>query len=334
MRKTGLSIIVVLMLFIVGCSIGGQSGDEGDNIAPFTGLETTEDITKRPVAVMVSNQKAARPQTGLSKADIVFEMLTEGNITRFMAIYQSEEPGVVGPVRSAREYFADLAGNYDAIYTYQGAATHINELIKEKDIEHLEGAQYEDDGNLFVRETFRKSPHNSYLQFGAVYDVAKDKGYDVNLDIAPLTFLEKGEDVEGEDANYVKIDYYGGVPIVEYTYDASSKKYVRYNDGEQTIELESEKPLEFDNLFIVEADHEVIDDESRRAIDINSGGKGYLLQRGKVQYVEWENQDGRIVPVLDGEVVPFVPGQTWINFVQTEPELGVTEQVQIENKDK
>lgn len=334
MRKNWSISFLVLLLFIAGCSIGGQSGEEGDNIAPFTGIKTTEDITKRPVAVMVSNQNAARPQTGLSKADIVFEMLTEGNITRFMAIYHSTEPDVVGPVRSAREYFADLAGNYDAIYTYQGAAAHINELIKEKGIDHLEGAQYDDDGNLFVRETFRKSPHNSYLQFGAVYDVAKEKGYEVNSDIAPLSFVEKEETIEGEDANYVKIDYYGGVPIVEYKYDASNKKYIRYNDGEQTVELESEKPIEFDNLLIVEADHEVIDDESRRAIDINSGGKAYLLQRGKVQYVEWENQDGRIVPVLDGEVVPFVPGQTWINFVQTEPESSVEKQVQIENKDK
>ena len=325
-----------MVLFIVGCSniLDSSPEDNEVNIYPYTGKETTEDVTKRPVAVMVSNQTQARPQSGLSKADIVFEMLTEGNVTRFMAIYQSMEPDVVGPVRSAREYFFDLADNYEAVYIYQGAANFINDLIKEKDIDHLEGAQYDDDGHLFVREPFRKTPHNSYLQFNAVYDVIEEEGYEHQLDIPPLPFLDKGEEVEGEEANYIKIDYYGGNPIVEYEYDETIDKYVRYNDGEQTIELESEKPIEFDNLFIVEADHEVIDDELRRAIDIHSGGNAYLFQQGKMQHVQWENQDGQIVPVKDGEVVPFVPGQTWINFVQTVPESGVKEQVQFENKEK
>lgn len=121
MRKIALSILALLMLISVGCSNEKEQADEV-NLAPFTGEETTGDVTKRPVAVMVSNQTQARPQTGLSKADIVFEMLTEGNVTRFMAIYQSEDPEVVGPVRSAREYFFELADNYDAIYTYHGAA--------------------------------------------------------------------------------------------------------------------------------------------------------------------------------------------------------------------
>lgn len=121
---------------------------------------------------------------------------------------------------------------------------------------------------------------------------------------------------------------------MEYEYDTTLDQYIRFNDDEQTVELESEKPIMIDNLLIVEADHEVIDDELRRSIDIHSGGKAYLFQRGKVQYVDWENVDGKIVPVQDGEVVPFVPGNTWINFVQTAPESDVTEQVQIENKEK
>lgn len=322
------------MLIIAGCSNKGDEQEEATNIYPLTGKNTTEEITNRPVAVMVSNQMQARPQTGLSKADIVFEMLTEGNVTRFMAIYQSMNPDVVGPVRSAREYFFDLADDYDALYVYHGAANFVNDLIKEKEIDYIDGAKYDDDGELFVREAFRKTPHNSYLQFEAVSEVAKEKGYEVEAEIPSLNFLEKGDEVDGEAANYVKIDYYGGTPIVEYEYDTETKKYMRYGDDEQTIELESEQPIGVDNLFIVEADHEVIDDEQRRDIDIHSDGKGYLLQRGKVQYVDWENQDGRIVPVKDGEIVPFVQGQTWINFVQTEPEKDVEEQVQIENKEK
>lgn len=131
MRKIGISILSLLMLVIVGCAKEEEPAD-GVKITPFTGEATTENITNRPVAVMVSNQTQARPQTGLSKADIVFEMLTEGNVTRFMAIYQSQDPDVVGPVRSAREYFFDLANDYGALYTYHGAANFVNDLIEEK----------------------------------------------------------------------------------------------------------------------------------------------------------------------------------------------------------
>src|SRR5690625_2031129 len=83
------------------------------NTFPLTGIETEEEVTNRAIAVMVNNHPQARPQSGLSKADIVFEMLTEGNITRFLAIYQSTPPEVVGPVRSAREYYFTLASGYD-----------------------------------------------------------------------------------------------------------------------------------------------------------------------------------------------------------------------------
>lgn len=349
MRKfTILFISLLVLLFVlVACSKktendqnGGadvqpskQVKDEGEyNIFPFTGLETTDDVSYRAVAVMVSNQKQARPQTGLSKADIVFEMLTEGNITRYMAIFHSTPPKAVGPVRSAREYFFTLADNYDALYVFSGAANFVNDMIVERGIEHFQGDSYSGNGPLFIREDFRVTPHNLYLQLDAIDDEAQKKGYDIEATYEPLPFLEEDSEMDGEDANYAKIDYYGGTPIVEFKYDESTQKYTQYMNQEQTVELENEVPIEIDNVFIVEAYHEVIDKQQRRYIDIDSGGKGYLLQRGKVQYVEWENRDGRIIPVQDGQVVPFVPGQTWISFVQTEPEPGVIEQVFIGNE--
>lgn len=303
-----------------------------DLIFPYTGIATDELPKERAVAVMVSNQVKDRPQSGLTQADIVYEMLVEGNITRFMAIYHSNPPEAVGPVRSAREYFFTLAQAYEAIYVYQGAANFINDMIMDRNIDHLQGLMYDNDGHLFVREDFRKTPHNSYLQFAAVHDVAAGKGYEVNVEHEALEFLKVDEEINGEPANYVKIDYYGGVPIVEFKYDKQTEKYTRYNDQEITIELDTEALIQIDNLFIVEAEHEVFDDMGRRKIDIESGGTGYLLQKGQVQYVQWENRDGKIIPVKNGEVLPLVPGQTWISFVQTIPEPGVKQQVTIENQ--
>lgn len=344
MRKLSFLLIIVLVTMFIGCSKKNTGTEDGGNhvnssespvrkdVYPFTGLETKDQAENRSVAVMVSNQVQDRPQSGLTKADIVYEILVEGNITRFMAIYHSEAPESVGPVRSAREYFFTLAQGYDAIYVYQGAANFVNEMIQERNIDHLQGAMYDNDGHLFVREDFRDIPYNSYLQFGAVHEVAADKGYEVEKEYEALSFMKEADEIIGDDANYVKLDYYGGVPIVEFMYNEDTEKYRRYHDQEITYELASEEDIQIDNLFIVEADHTVFDDVGRRAIDLEAGGNAYLLQKGKVQYVEWKNIDGKILPVKDDEVLPFVAGQTWISFVQTVPQPGVKQQVTIENK--
>lgn len=341
MRKTSLIILIIaITLIAVACSKkdegakekGSTTNNEATpetNIYPYTGIKTDDEVTDRAIAVMVNNHPQARPQSGLSKADIVFEMLTEGDITRFLAIYQSTAPEVVGPVRSAREYFFTLADEgYDAIYVYHGAANFVNDMIKTRGIENLPGAVYDNDGHLFVRESFRKAPHNSYFQFGAAYDVAEEKGYDTKLNYEALLFTDDESDVEGEEANSVQINY-SSTSTVRFDYDESDQKYTRYNDGEQTVELDTNEPIKVDNVFVVETEHRVIDEERRRFIDIESGGSAYLFQRGKVQKIDWENRDGRIIPVKDGQVVPFVPGQTWINFVPTTPAKGVSEQIQI-----
>lgn len=300
------------------------------NRYPFTGVYTDDDVSHRAVAIMVSNQTQARPQSGLQEADIIFEFLTEGNITRYMALYHSEKPKKVGPVRSAREYFFTLADYYGAIYMYQGAANFVNEMIYNRGIEHIQGLYYDNDGKVFVREDFRVTPHNSYVIFDGVYDTAAEKGYETTYDHKPLSFLDETDEVSGEDANYVKIDYYGGTPIMEFTYDEVTQKYTQTMDKNQTSDLETETAIAVDNLFIIETDHEVIDKQLRRRIDIDSGGEGYLLRQGKVEHVQWENQAGYIVPVKDGNVFPFVQGKTWISVVQTKPEPGVKEQVVIE----
>jgi len=295
---------------------------------PLTGERTHDEVKDRIVAVMVNNHEHARPQSGLSKADIVFEILAEGDITRFLALFQSDMPDVVGPVRSAREYYFKLAKKYDALYVFHGAANFVSDMINQQDIDHLDGSVYDNDGYLFKRESFRESPHNSYLQFDAVYKVAKDKGYyttfDHNIDL-PFT----NDDITGEDVSHVEIAYVGKNPshVVEYIYDEEHNVYMRYEDDEQTVDLETKEPLEMENVFIIETTHEVIDREGRRQIDLDTYGRAYLLQRGKLQEVEWQSIAGVIMPRKNGRAVGFVPGKTWINVVPKDP--GIEQSVQI-----
>lgn len=295
--------------------------EQEENTYPFTGINTDEAIDQRPVAVMVNNHPKARPQSGLSQADVVFEILAEGSITRFLAIYQSEEPEVVGPVRSAREYYFDLANGYDAIYVYHGAANFVEDMIQKRGVENINGASYDNDGQVFKRESFREAPHNSYLLFDAVNDIAEQKGYETETDVAPLLFSEsEADDIEGEPGKQVTIAYDSNWQV-QYEYDEEDERYLRSSDGEPTVELNTEEQIYADNVFIVEAQHEVIDGEGRRAIDFESGGNAYLLQNGKIQEVEWKNVDGRITPVQEGEPIELVPGKTWVNVVPSSPGL-------------
>jgi hypothetical protein len=289
---------------------------------PLTGVGSETEIDGRAVAVMVNNHPKARPQSGLHKADIVYELLAEGDVTRFLAVFQSEKPENIGPVRSARDYYIDLAKGLNALFIAHGYSEEARELLEQNFVDNLNGMVY--DGTLFKRASFRAAPHNSYITYENVLKGAKEKKYSMNQSPPAFQFLseEDSESISGEEANSVMVSYSAsGVFNSTYEYDDSVGKYKRYSDGEQTIDYETKEPILIDNLFIIETTHQVIDDAAHKEIDLESGGSGYLLQKGKVIEVEWKNENGLIVPVRNGEVVPFVPGKTWVNVVPTNPGL-------------
>lgn len=311
-----LVFLLLSISLVTSCSnVSKEEVKEGNEPAvyPLTGLEAENEFN-RPLAVMVNNQSQARPQSGLSQADLVFEALTEGNITRFMAVYQSEKPEQVGPVRSAREYFFELAKGYDAIYIYHGSAKFIQKILNQSGTDYMNGAKYDNNGVLFKRESFRVAPHNSYLQYGAVFDQAKKLTYSLENKTKPLPFIDASE-VTGESVDEIKVPYSNSDnPLITYKYDAEREKYMRF-EGEQTIELDSNEPILLDNVFVIEATHSIIDDDGRRFIDVTSGGEGMLFQKGKAQKVDWINEAGKIIPVNEALDVGFVPGKTWINII-------------------
>lgn len=289
---------------------------------PLSGIGSEVKTEGRAVAVMVNNHPLARPQSGLNKADIVYEVLAEGDVTRFLAVFQSEQPTNIGPVRSARAYYIDLAKGLDALYIAHGYSEEARQMLESNQIDNLNGMVY--DGTLFKRSSTRKAPHNSYITYENVLEGAKQKKYSMEKSPAPFTFLseEDSKTITGTDALSVKISYSkGGISDSIYEFDNTLGKYKRFSGGDQTVDLETKEPILLDNIFIIETTHQVIDAASHNKIDLKSGGKGYLLQKGKVNEVDWKNNNGRIVPVKDGVEVPFVQGKTWVNVVPTNPGL-------------
>ncbi|PAE23596.1 DUF3048 domain-containing protein [Bacillus sp. 7894-2] len=299
---------------------------------PLTGFGSETEVDGRAVAVMINNHPKARPQSGLNQADVVYEMLAEGDVTRFLAIFQSERPDMIGPVRSSRDYYIELAKGYDSLYIAHGYSPEAKELLDQGYVDNLNGMQY--DGTLFKRESFRKAPHNSYISFDNVLKGAKEKNYAMEDEPKSLKFLSKEEvkAIQGEKADSAMISYLDNELFnVIYEYDAGLEKYKRYSNGELTADYKSGEPALLDNIFIAEADHRVVDSAGRRDINLTSGGKGYLLQKGKVTEVQWENIDGRILPVLNGQQTGLVPGKTWINIVPSNPGLEQTVSFEAKN---
>ncbi|WP_041580224.1 DUF3048 domain-containing protein [Bacillus sp. 1NLA3E] len=303
---------------------------EFPNYFPLTGIGTKEEVGGRAVAVMVNNHPKARPQTGLDKADIVYELLAEGNVTRFLAIFQSEKPEKIGPVRSAREYYIKLAKAYDSLYIAHGYSPDAKEMLDNGYIDNLNGMQY--DGTLFKRSTDRVAPHNSYITYEKILEGAEKNSFSMKNAPEPLTFLTKDEikKLEGQPGKKVSVAYLNNPTFTAtYEYDETIGKYKRFSAGEQTVNYETDAPVLLDNVFIVETEHQTLNDGAgRRKIDLTSGGKAYLLQKGFLRQVEWKSQDGRIVPVINGAIVGFVPGKTWINIVPSNP--GLTSEVKVE----
>lgn len=289
---------------------------------PVSGIGSAEEISGRAYAVMINNHTKARPQSGIHKADVIYELLAEGNVTRFLAIFQSEHPEKIGPVRSARDYYIELAKGYDALYVAHGYSPEAKEMLENRYVDNINGMVY--DGTLFKRSKDRVAPHNSYITVDAILKGAEKEGYDMEKPPDALNFLLEGEleQLSGDEAKSVSVSYYNAASFhVEYQYDENLQKYKRFSGGELTIDSDSGEPVLLDNIFIVETNHRIIDNVGRRDIDLTSGGSAYLIQKGLKREVEWENIDGKILPVLNGQPVGFVPGKTWINIIPTNPGL-------------
>ena len=136
-------------------------GEELPFVTPFTGKRVAEEPLIRPIVVTINNHPKARPQSGLTEADVVYEMLAEGDVTRLLALYQSDIPAVAGPVRSARSYFIDIANGLGAFYYAHGYSPEAKSMLERGVVDNMNGMHY--DGTYFKRSSERKAPHNSYI---------------------------------------------------------------------------------------------------------------------------------------------------------------------------
>ncbi|UED79859.1 DUF3048 domain-containing protein [Lysinibacillus sp. CD3-6] len=327
-------------LFIGGCSKDASEPEEDISkiedepaieepvkeetiLAPLTGEAVTEEVTQRPIIVTVNNHPAARPQSGLAAADMIYEMLAEGNVTRLLAVYQSELPENIGPVRSARSYFIDMAKGFDAFYVAHGYSPEAKTMLSNNVVDNINGMNY--DGTLFKRSNDRVAPHNSYITSENILNGAEKVGASMNYsEKVHQAFYEPDERGKiGVETSQVDI-YYGNSNSFHntYVYDHQTNRYGRQSAGVETKDMLTGEALTVANVLFFEMKHQTIDDVGRQDIDLTSGGNAYVFQNGYLREVKWANIDGLPMAVEEtGELVKLVPGKSWVHFVPASPGL-------------
>lgn len=288
--------------------------------APLTGMPSSKLIDTRIAMVIIENHNQARPQTGLDKADMVYEILAEGGITRFAAFYQSEYPESVGPVRSIRPYFIRLSEGFEALIVHAGWSPEAQSIIQKEKLPSINGLTWEP--KYFWRIKERKAPHNMYTNFENIKEAAQKLKFKEVAKSPQFMFKGRNEEAKGEAATEIEIKYNSSYRV-DYHYDSAKEIYTRSINDKPHEDAITKEVLSTTNLLVILTKHKVLDSDGRLSVDITSGGKGYLFQRGKVQEITWKNDEGIIHPYLNGTQLSLYPGKTWINIV-TDGAPGVT----------
>ncbi|SFM06782.1 Protein of unknown function [Paenibacillus sp. 1_12] len=289
---------------------------------PLTGIKAAAVSTNRPFMVMVNNAPQARPQSGLSYADVLYEILAEGEITRLVAVYQSKHwDGPIGPVRSIRPYYIDLGKMIDAVPVHAGGSPDAYAELSEQKLEHMD--EITNAGPFFWRDANRKAPHNLYTNLEHLEAGTRKLGIresSRNLRAQPVFVTEMVEAHENR-LTRINVTFLLDSYVVSYQYDPESRLYKRFINGAPHLDLSNNEQLSATNVVVIGAEHITLDAEGRRNIGLIGSGKGYLFQRDKVQSVRWERADKQDIfhYYQENREIAYYPGTTHVLVVPNNP---------------
>ena len=292
----------------------------------FSGVEVTnEQRRERPLAILVENLcepagQCVRPQDGLSDADIVIEVTDEGGITRYIAIFGADKiVDVIGPVRSSRQYYSELAFGFDPLYVHFGASG-----IGYENIDHL--------GILdlcpirtkapFERDTSRglASEHTAYMKTIELRQAAIDLGYDLDGGKSPLKFKKDASEDERGEEDTIIINFSRPPYQAKYVYDKETNSYIKYVGEAPHKDRISGKQVVVKNIIVQITDitHDISSEKGHMVVRTTGYGDALFFMDGKVIKGYW-GRTGVADPYLyideEGRLIGFNVGSTWISFI-------------------
>ncbi len=285
-------------------------------------------LQRRPIACKISNSppEYVRPQSGLNSADLVFEHVSEGAITRFTAIFYGETPENVGSIRSARLIDVELPAMYDAALCYSGSSIGVSSKLNSSDF----------------RLRLLRSNYPGYYRTG------EDKPWEHTLYAHPAEFWTKLTELEqnqaphfgsqmgfnslppanGDPAGYVSINY-AGWTFVEWRWDAEISQYRRWADEVEFTDANDGQQVTASNVVVIFATHvldynicEFQQDDKclsySNEIQIWGRGLAEIFRDGQRFVGEWRRDQRNHMFTFftnDGQPIPLQIGNTWFQVV-------------------
>ncbi|MEM7336515.1 MAG: DUF3048 domain-containing protein, partial [Chloroflexota bacterium] len=292
-------------------------------INPLTGqaLANPAILARRPLAVKITNAAVVRPQAGIGSADMIFEHLTEGGVTRFTAVFYSQLPDLAGPVRSARLIDLEIPNMLNAAFGFSGSEGRIKEMFRNAlffddvispDFGHGGFFRVEDlDAKAW--DTMFTNPQN--LQFL----MEQRESYAPPIFDGGLVFHEQVIN-SSEPATRLELWY----PATNATWFYSNGRYLRWSDGDPHLDANTNAQLAFDNVVIISANHvdtDIFEDTSGNpSIQIQIWGEGpvSVFRDGERINGRWQRNDPTHMLTfydLEGNPLPLSPGTTFFHLV-------------------
>lgn len=279
-----------------------------------------EKANRRPLAIMMSNDKEALPQYGINRAGVVYEAPVEGTMNRYMAILEDyDDLDRIGSVRSCRTYYTYFAKEFDAIYAHFGQSTFAVPYLKNVDnINGVEGVG----GNAFYRSSDKKQPHNAYASADKIKSTIEKLGYRTEYDESyegHFKFAKGNEQIipNGEDAYKVVPGYSYNEPWFEYNEDDGL--YYRYQYGAPHKGNEGQIAVKNILFQYCEWGHYATTDYLN--FNLNTSHEGFYISNGKAQFVTWK-KDGEFGQTRyydeEGNEITLNKGKTWVCIIGTD----------------
>lgn len=280
-------------------------------------LGSSAPLRHRPLAVMIENHPDARPQSGLDFADVVLEAPAEGGISRFIAFFITHDVSVVGPVRSAREYFVQWAKEFNPLYFHAGGSPGAAALADRIGLTRTNALW---DGRAFYRTTDRYAPHNLYTSTGALLRAERSKGRGTKSGTwGGLRFKKPGTFLGPRRASYMNI-HFNSYYYAEWRWAPSAGVYRRWMQGEPAIERNTGRQITATAVIVRIHDiHRIPGDEkAREDIQVFGSGRAYIFQDGRVTRATWRKEDNNSPTMYydsRGRQLAVNKGGVWIQAI-------------------
>ena len=279
---------------------------------------------KRPIAIMINNLKGSLPQYGIYDADLMFECIVEGGITRMMAVYAdyTKIPDVCS-VRSCRYYFPVFAQGLDAVYFCFGCNPTLGKTaLKNTGIDYFDGSENYDT-LVFGRDPNRigrySKEHTAYVKGASIpamlekYSVRSD--YKKEKDDYIFKFRNPKK-LNGDACETVRLNF-SNQYYSTFTYDAENKVYLKQHSGKAHMDSAAQKQLGYTNVFVLETEVGLY--QNGPLMQMNwKGGTGYYISYGTVIPIKWskKNYDETIVVKdLKGKEIKVNKGNSYIGVI-------------------